>query len=568
LSEVRSSAAPKLESTGVTLVNTVTMLLAARPGCAGVEAALEALAAQGIVAAVTCEGHLHGVSSIGREIPLEAGGERVGTLTIADAELGDSLAPALALAIAHAKQARATAMLEALVESAPEGILLYAEGQIVSANAAARRLLGLTELPTAASIFEPRTLEGEPYQLGRSDGPASGQFHVRSMVNGIEHVFTGSFAPVQPVDGAGSPGSVVLVREVGENQERELLTQRFLERLVAALPTAVMICEPKTFRVVSANRAMLDLVGHEESELVGAEPPYPWWAEPPVNPVEDWLPDSAERWEQLYRRSDGTLVPVEGLTFTLHGTDGAPERLIALVTDLSERRRFEQQLVQSSKLASIGELAAGVAHEINNPLFAILGLVEFLLKDAEPGTKANERLLLVQQTGLEIRDIVRALLDFARERSDEFAPVPLELVVRQTLDLVRKTSAKKGIEIVERYADEDLTVNASANQLKQVVLNLVTNAQHALPDGGRIIVEVARDGDGTTASVTDNGPGIPADALESIFDPFFTTKRDIGGTGLGLSVSLGIAQMHGGDLDLVSEEGQGASFTLRLPLAS
>jgi PAS domain S-box-containing protein len=380
-------------------------------------------------------------------------------------------------------------------------------------------------------------------------------------------VFAGSFAPVQPVDGV-SPGQVVTIRALGENQERELLTQRFLERLVEALPTAVMICEPGTFRVVSANRAMLDLVGHEESELVGAEPPYPWWAEPPVNPVEEWLSDSSERWEQLYRRSDGTLVPVEGLTFTLHGTDGAPERLIALVTDLSERRRFEQQLVQSSKLASIGELAAGVAHEINNPLFAILGLVEFLLKDAEPGTKAHERLILVQQTGLEIKDIVRALLDFARERSDEFAPVPLELVVRQTLDLVRKTSAKKGIEIVERYADEELTVNASANQLKQVVLNLVTNAQHAMPDGGRIVVEVAGDGEGATASVTDSGPGIPAAVLEKIFDPFFTTKRDIGGTGLGLSVSLGIAQMHGGDLGVVSEEGRGASFTLRLPLAS
>jgi PAS domain S-box-containing protein len=553
----------------VTRVNTVTALLAARPGCAGIDAALEALAAHGIAAAVTCEEHTHGVPSLGRELPLEADGQRFGTLTIADTELGESLAPSFALALACASRERAAGTLEAIVESAPEAILLYADGQILSANAVARELLGLTELPAAASIFEPRTLEGKPYALGETNGrPAAGPFHVRSMVDGVEHVFTGSFAPVQPVHGGKSPGSVVLLREVGEHQERELLTQRFLGRLVEALPTAVMICEPKTFRVVSANRAMLDLVGHEESEMVGAVPPYPWWAEPPVNPVEEWLPDSAERWEQLYRRSDGTLVPVDGLTFTLHGTDGAPERLIALVTDLSERRRFEQQLVQSSKLASIGELAAGVAHEINNPLFAILGLVEFLLKDAEPGTKAHERLLLVQQTGLEIKDIVRALLDFARERSDEFAPVSLELVVRQTLDLVRKTSAKKGIEIVERYADEELTVNASANQLKQVVLNLVTNAQHAMPDGGRIVVEVARDGDVAAATVTDSGPGIPADALEKIFDPFFTTKRDIGGTGLGLSVSLGIAQMHGGDLGVVSEEGHGASFTLRLPLAS
>ncbi|MDQ4030048.1 MAG: ATP-binding protein, partial [Actinomycetota bacterium] len=293
---------------------------------------------------------------------------------------------------------------------------------------------------------------------------------------------------------------------------------------------------------------------------------YPWWGEPPVRPVGEWTP--IDRWEQLYRRADGSVVPVEGTTFTLHDGNGKPERVINLVTDLSERRRFEQQLVQSSKLASIGELAAGVAHEINNPLFAILGLVEFLLKESAPGTKAHERLLLVQQTGLEIKEIVRALLDFARERSDEFERVPLERIVRQTLDLVRKTSAKKGIEIIERYPDEELAVNASANQLKQVVLNLVTNAQHAMPDGGTITVEVARDGRWATATVADTGTGIPAAALEKIFDPFFTTKRDVGGTGLGLSVSLGIAQMHGGELVAASDEGAGASFTVRVPLAS
>ena len=565
MTEVRSFAAPKLESTGVTLVNTVTALLAARPGCAGVEAALEALSAQGVPAWVTCNGHAHGSPAIGHELPLAAGGEHVGALTIADSELGSALAPAFALALSSARHEQAAARLEAVVESAPEGLLLISDGQIVSANAAARRMLGLTELPVDAAIFDARTLEGEPYPTEPGEGTAA--FHVRSVIDGVERVFTGAFAPVAG-PGGETRGHVVHLRELAREQERELMTQRFLERLVAALPTAVMICEPETFRVLSVNRAMAELVGRDESALVGAEPPYPWWAEPPVNPVEQWLPHSAERWEQLYRHEDGALVPVEGLTFVLHGADGAPERLIALVTDLSERRRFEQQLVQSSKLASIGELAAGVAHEINNPLFAILGLVEFLLKDAEAGTKAQERLLLVQQTGLEIKDIVRALLDFARERSDEFAPVPLELVVRQTLDLVRKTSAKKGIEIVERYPAEELIVQASANQLKQVVLNLVTNAQHAMPDGGTIVVEVARDGDGASATVTDNGPGIPAEAVERIFDPFFTTKRDVGGTGLGLSVSLGIAQMHGGHLGVASEPGRGASFRLRLPLAS
>jgi two-component system, NtrC family, sensor kinase len=111
-------------------------------------------------------------------------------------------------------------------------------------------------------------------------------------------------------------------------------------------------------------------------------------------------------------------------------------------------------------------------------------------------------------------------------------------------------------------------VEASSTQLKQVILNLVTNAQHALPDGGTIEIEVAREGGWATVAVADDGPGIPPAVVTRIFDPFFTTRRDVGGTGLGLSVSLGIAQTHGGDLDVSSVPGEGATFTLRLPLAA
>src|SRR5205085_10230097 len=124
------------------------------------------------------------------------------------------------------------------------------------------------------------------------------------------------------------------------------------------------------------------------------------------------------------------------------------------------------QLVQSGKLAAIGELAAGVAHEINNPLFAILGLTEFLLKESEPGSKQHARLELIEQTGLEIKEIVRGLLDFARENAEERHVVSLEDVVRSTIDLVRRTNAHKGVELVERYDAGGVCVNASPNQLK------------------------------------------------------------------------------------------------------
>ena len=136
---------------------------------------------------------------------------------------------------------------------------------------------------------------------------------------------------------------------------------------------------------------------------------------------------------------------------------------------------------------------------------------------------------------------------------------------QSTVDLVRRTNAHKGIELVDRYDGSRALVTASPNQLKQIFLNLIGNARQAMPNGGTVTVDVREDGDWVTASVTDDGPGIEPKLLDRVFEPFFTTKRPSGGTGLGLSVSLGIAESHGGTLTACSEPARGASFTLRLP---
>ena len=175
---------------------------------------------------------------------------------------------------------------------------------------------------------------------------------------------------------------------------------------------------------------------------------------------------------------------------------------------------MQQQLVQSGKLAAIGELAAGVAHEINNPLFAILGLTEFLLKEAEPGSKAQQRLELIQQTGLEIKEIVRALLDFARENAEERHEVALDDVVRSTVDLVRRTNAHKGVELVDTYEDAGALGHASPNQLKQIFLNLIANARQAMPNGGTVTIDVRTEDGFAVATVSDDGPGSSPTSLE------------------------------------------------------
>ena len=253
-------------------------------------------------------------------------------------------------------------------------------------------------------------------------------------------------------------------------------------------------------------------------------------------------------------------------TYASTGAPASPDSLPADGASTRERL-LEQQLAQTGKLAALGELAAGVAHEINNPLFAILGLTEFLIKEVDPESKMRSRLDLIQQTGNEIKEIVRSLLDFAREDADERYVVALDDVVRQTVDLVRRTNAHKGVQVVDVYDAHGAEVLASPNQLKQIFLNLIGNARQAMPDGGTVTIEVSVESGFAVATVTDTGPGIDPVTLTRIFEPFFTTRRATGGTGLGLSVSLGIAEAHGGRLTVESAPGCGAAFTLRLPLA-
>ena len=476
---------------------------------------------------------------------------------------------------------REQARLDAVIESVGEAVWIETKDG-TKLNGAARELLGLgqdetiNDLDTEISEIDgtPIAPDGRPCARALASGTTVPFLHKRARPDGTERVFQGSAAPVYAGSHTGPVGTVVTFRDVTEEYNRSLLTERFLELLFEALPLAVAVADPESGEILSVNRALSELVGFAPDEMLGSTPPHAWWADVPDlrngngngNGNGSGTGDARTPRDGLFRRADGRLVPVELVPLFVDEAGGAPAAAVTLITDLSERRRFEQQMVQSGKLAAIGELAAGVAHEINNPLFAILGLVEFLLKEVEPGTKPHDRLQLIQQTGLEIKDVVRALLDFARERSDEFETVDLRGVVEQTIELLRRTSLHKEIVLVERYPNEPVAVFASAGQIKQVLLNLVTNAVQAMGESGEIAIELAQEASAAVLRVRDTGPGIAPDVIDRIFDPFFTTKRELGGTGLGLALSQSIADAHGGTLTVASPAGGGAEFTLRIPL--
>lgn len=224
-----------------------------------------------------------------------------------------------------------------------------------------------------------------------------------------------------------------------------------------------------------------------------------------------------------------------------------------------------QQINRSEKLASIGRLAAGVAHEINNPLTSVLTFAHLLKEKPNLDSQDQQDLDLIIHETTRVADIVSNLLDFARERSPRKEPLDVNDVVRRTVRLIRNQKHFDRITIEEQLAPTLPEVEGDRNQLQQVLLNLALNSCAAMPDGGQMRIATATAGSRVLIEVSDTGCGIPADMLDMIFDPFFSTKPAGKGTGLGLSVSLGIVQQHGGTLDVESQVGEGSRFTVSLP---
>jgi signal transduction histidine kinase/DNA-binding NarL/FixJ family response regulator len=233
---------------------------------------------------------------------------------------------------------------------------------------------------------------------------------------------------------------------------------------------------------------------------------------------------------------------------------------------VAELKRTQAQLIQSTKLAAIGELAANIAHEINNPLTSVLGFASYLAEQVPPGQPWREELDLIQEEAGRARDIVRDLLHFSRQR--EFIPqiTDLNVVLEQTLAMVRRQGALDSITLQEDYASGLAPVEIDVPRIKQVFLNLINNAVYVMRDrGGSLTIRSSASGDMVQVEVIDTGTGIAPEHMHRIFEPFFTTKPEVSGTGLGLSVSLGIVESHGGVIEVQSELGKGSTFTVKLP---
>ncbi len=393
-------------------------------------------------------------------------------------------------------------------------------------------------------------------------------------------IVIGTLVITDPREGVFVPEDIRLLSTLATHAAVVIANARFFEMVrrakeqwetaFDALSEGIAVVDDEG-RVRRSNRALASLLGMPLQSVVGTPLGEALLGKP--HGLQDLLAATrrGERPAPLVARSERLKRTVRVNVAHIPGA-ATEQSIVVMVEDVTEQQALETQLVQSEKLAAVGQLVSGVAHELNNPLTSIAGLSEFLLEQKELGKKDRGHLQVIQEQAERAGRIVRNLLTFARKGSAERVPVDLNDVIRRTLSLTAYDLKLKDVSVERELSGALPDVFGDRHGLQQVVLNLVTNAAQAVAENPRerprdITVSTWFDGQ-VHLRVADSGPGIPDEVAQSIFTPFFTTKEPGKGTGLGLSITYSIVESHGGQITLEPRSARGgAAFRVDLPPA-
>ena len=366
-----------------------------------------------------------------------------------------------------------------------------------------------------------------------------------------------------------------LMLDVTEQKSFQSQLQRerdFNQKILNTTQSMILVLD--TAGLISyANRRCYE-AGYRENELIGHRL-VDWVETSHRKDFEAALETTAngqqvENLELQVRRSDESMGHFSISLSPMRDEQSAVNSVVVVMTDITDAVLLQAKLAHSERMATIGRLVSGVAHEVNNPLAAILGFTDLLLENPEVPVSAREDLQIILQETQRTKDIVQDLLSFARQRPVQREPVQVNTVLRQTIKLRSCDFASHGVEVTEEFDETLAPALGDAQQLQQVFLNILNNAYDAVQENGRrghIAIRTERGGNSVQVVVTDNGTGI-ADP-EHIFDPFYTTKQPGKGTGLGLSICYGIVRAHGGEIQCWNNaEGSGSTFVVRIPIAT
>ena len=466
-----------------------------------------------------------------------------------------------------------------LFETLQEGVYFSTpEGRLLDVNPALVQMLGyhsreeLLGLPPAGLNVE---TDQEPV-LGRA-GSQTGSTRTREIR--VKRRDGSVAVCVDTSTGVMEAGRIVRYQgtlvDVTEKRtmERQLRRQEeFRRHLLESFPDLILVIDPKASYTFVSSR-IRDLLGYGPEQLMGKK----------IEEVTDNSPELVALYRSVAngqqtlataeygaQHQDGNWRTMLGTASPLLDTEGKPAGVIISVRDVTTEKKLEQQVIQSERLAAMGQMIGGFAHELNNPLTSILGMTE-LLQESETSETSRKQLLSLHQQARRAAEIVQNLQYFARPPAPGRSPVNLSELIQRTLHLQAYPLRKSNITVDFLQEPTLPAVMADPNQLMQVFLNLILNADQAIResrDKGTIRIRLGRNPDSVWVMFQDDGPGISPEVLPHIFDPFFTTKRPGRGTGLGLSICKTLIREHAGNIEASTAPGGGAVFTITLPVTS
>jgi PAS domain S-box-containing protein len=467
-----------------------------------------------------------------------------------------------------------------LFDNIQEGIYVSTpQGRFVEVNDALVRILGydsreevlLLDIPTQL-YFSPERRRELAEQLKQAGEMHNHEEVLRRKDGSAVTVYMNCYA-MRDVSGVVLQHRGVMLDITGLRQSQtELQKERdFSGKILSHTQSLILVTD--TDGIISyANRRWSGL-GFQQSQIVGH--PFPELCAPGRREELRHALAAVARGQQVdnfdvpLMRGDGASAQFTANMSPISGEDGKVTSIVVVMTDVTDSALLRAKLVHAEKMAAVGQLVSGVAHEVNNPLTAILGFTDLLMENPELPESARRDLRVILQEAQRTKQIVQNLLSFARQMPPRRQPVDLNSILKRTVQLRSYDFISHGIQVVEQFDESLPDIVGDSHQLQQVFLNILNNAYDAVRECGRparIEIGSARTETGVEVSFRDNGIGI-ADP-DRIFDPFFTTK-DVGkGTGLGLSICYGIVREHGGEITCHNNPESGATFIVRLPLAS
>ena len=466
-----------------------------------------------------------------------------------------------------------------LFETLQEGVYFSTpEGQLLDANPALVSMLGYLEKRELLAA-EPAALNFDPGQpvLGRAiddrGGVRTREITLRRK-DGTPATFLDSSRAVWDTSGniIRYQGTLVDITEK-RTMERQLAQQEeFRSRLLESFPDLILVMDLGERYTFVSSRAR-DLLHCQPKDMLGKK----------ISEMENYSPELAALYHEVVsgrqvfssaeygvRQRDGNWLTMRAAGSQLVDADAKISGVIISVRDITVERKLEQQVVQSERLAAMGAMIGGVAHELNNPLTSIMGVSE-LLQDTETNETSRKQLAMLQQQARRAAEIVQNLTYFSRPPAPGKSRINLTEVVERTLNL-HAYSLRKNNVTVDFLKDAGVPYAlGDPHQLMQVFLNLIVNAEQAIRaerDKGTLRIRLGKGSNSVWVSFHDDGPGIPKENLSSIFDPFYTTKRPGRGTGLGLSICKSVMKEHNGSVEAANSPEGGAVFTVTLPISA